>query len=113
MASIPEERRGALRIGFGVVVRVGPFPRASSIARLRDVSSSGAFFETVLPDRGNPLRVVLDIEQSTEAWRLELEAHLVRQEPDGVGVMWGELSSAIVAPLIGLLTSRHSRPHTV
>jgi hypothetical protein len=106
MASIQDERRGAPRIGFDVVLRVGPFPRAGSIARLRDVSSSGAFFETVLPDIGDPLRVVLDIEHSTDAWRIELAAHLVRQGPNGVGVMWGERSCVIVGPLIDLLTAR-------
>ena len=106
MAAIQEERRGATRIGFDVVARVGAFPRAGSIARLRDVSSSGAFFETILPDVGDPLRVVLEIEHRTDAWRIELAAHLVRQGPNGVGVMWGDLSSAIVGPLIDLLTAR-------
>jgi hypothetical protein len=73
----------------------------TSIARLRDVSASGAFLSTSLnaPYLGR-VHVQLTDLHNLRTSKHVLEAQVIRKAPDGIGIEWCDFCPASVAVLI-------------
>lgn len=105
------ERRSGQRVACGDKIRIGPYPNATKIAQLADVSSSGAFVRS-------PLRLrlfsmvrcrVLD-QHDGRLTVLDLVGYVVRAGDDGIGIEWDETSSArVIARLLPLRTSESTQ----
>jgi hypothetical protein len=83
------------------LARVGDERGAISVARLRDLSTSGAFLET--PPVFAPLSSVdvqLEVERRGRRVIASIPAHVVRITPDGIGVEWNEFNPPAVAQLL-------------
>jgi hypothetical protein len=80
-----------------------------NIARLRDVSVSGAFLET-----GAILRTFSSVDVQFRTHRggssRVLSAHVVRTTPDGVGVEWREFAPREVSRLMETYPDHVLRP---
>jgi hypothetical protein len=66
------------------------------LARVRDISISGAYFRCVVPDAG-VARVRVDFRQPRSP---ELVAYIVRRTPEGIGVEWGEFGCRAITRLL-------------
>jgi hypothetical protein len=76
----------------------------SANARLRDLSSSGAFIETNLqPPAGTPLTLAILREDGCPREQ-ELRAIVVRVVADGLAVEWCETPAGPVCPVLGCTT---------
>jgi hypothetical protein len=86
------------------LVRVSHCNRASSGGRIRDISSSGAFIETVLdlPLYARLALWVLGNESAAQA--VEISATVVRVDRDGFGVEWCETPNGEVCGVVGCTT---------
>ncbi len=95
------EHRWGWRVSMDELARVGDERGPISIARLRDLSTSGAFLETA--PLFAPLSFV-DVQFAIERrGRRSIEsvpAHVVRVTPEGIGVEWNEFNPPAVAQLL-------------
>ena len=93
------EHRWGWRLRVDLTVRVGDATGKMSIARLRDVSVSGAFLETAAMLRAH---TCVDVQFRTHLGSNSrpLPAHVVRTTPDGVAVEWSEFAPHEVARLM-------------
>lgn len=93
------EHRWGWRLRVDLTARVGDTSGLMNIARLRDVSVSGAFLETAAL-----LRVFTNVEVQFRTHRGSdspgLAAHVVRTTPDGVAVEWIEFAPREVSRLM-------------
>ena len=94
------EHRWGERIATNVTARVGATAGSFHIARLTDLSVSGAFLRLSLPvDELHPIFV----EPALNGQKLAgepLEAYVVRSTPEGVGIEWADFGSQTVLQLI-------------
>jgi hypothetical protein len=73
----------------------------TSVARLRDLSMSGAFIETALATRiGTPVCLAI-LREDGSAREQVLEATVVRHGAGGLGVEWCETPTGPVCPVLG------------
>ena len=70
-------------------------------ARVRDVSTSGAFLETALPLPLFSQIVVAVLSDDGAGHALEFSAAVVRHEPDGVGIEWCEPVAGSICRSLG------------
>jgi hypothetical protein len=70
-----------------------------AVARLRDVSVSGAFLETAAIVRANSC-VHVQFKTHLGSNSRELRAHVVRMTPEGIAVEWAEFAPREVARLM-------------
>ncbi|MEP7242446.1 MAG: PilZ domain-containing protein [Gammaproteobacteria bacterium] len=85
------------------VVRIGPFPDSSGLARVVDLSVSGAFVEIRLkPPLMSRIKVMFDVRRGRHLSRCQLSAHVVRSTFGGVGIEWDEASPATVNVLMSM-----------
>jgi hypothetical protein len=97
------EHRWGRRIPCSAPVRLLT-PTLSASARLRDLSSSGAFIETILqPPAGTPLTLAILREDGSRREQ-ELRAIVVRVVTDGLAVEWCETPAGPVCPVLGCTT---------
>jgi hypothetical protein len=93
------EHRWGWRLRVDLNARVGDASGLTNLARLRDVSVSGAFIETAAPV---PAFGAIDVQFRTHRgndsrW---LEAHVVRTTPEGVAVEWAEFAPREISRLM-------------
>jgi hypothetical protein len=94
------EHRCGQRKALDEVVRLSVSPNAVSVARLRNLSTSGAFVQTALhPPLLAPLEMTLDVRPGSVA-PTRLQAHVVRVTADGVGIEWDEFAPDAVCALL-------------
>lgn len=93
------EHRWGWRLRVDLTARVGDSAGFMSVARLRDVSVSGAFVETAAILRAFSS---VDVQFRTHHGNNSrvLSAHVVRTTPDGVGVEWREFAPNEVSRLM-------------
>jgi hypothetical protein len=102
-------------MAVNVTARVGERPASRHVARVVDVSISGAFLRIGLPvDDLHPVFIEFSTPGSRRA-RASIEAYVVRRGNDGVGVEWAELAPKPVMALIAALRPDASGapPHPV
>lgn len=96
------EHRWGIRHSLDVSVRLEGLPRPLAFARLRNVSSSGAYIET----RAAPAldsRVALELEcrlAGARDGRCRISAYVVRRDARGIGVEWCEFAPPPVLTLV-------------
>jgi hypothetical protein len=97
------EHRWGHRVPVGLEVRLVCRPLAIGTGRVRDVSVSGAFIETAL-------EVPLLAHVRVQASNFEAAAHVVRADPDGIGIgiEWCVLAPWCVSDLQKLAMPAHS-----
>ncbi len=66
------------------------------LARIRDISISGAYLRCVVPESG-VVRVRVDFRQPRST---ELVAYIVRRTPEGIGIEWGEFGCRAITRLL-------------
>jgi len=102
------EHRWGGRKPMGTRVRLVSWPGAIGAGTLRDVSLSGAFVETNL---SLPLlaRVAVDAQFDRRAGResQEIQACVIRQEADGLGLEWCEFAPQAVCEWVRGAPVRH------
>ena len=83
------------------VVRISHGKHASGEGRIRDISSSGAFIQTLLdvPVYARVALWVLGNESATHA--VEISATVVRRDRDGFGVEWCDTPNGEVCGVVG------------
>ena len=93
------EHRWGWRLRVDLTARVGDATGQMNIARLRDVSVSGAFLETAAVLRAH---TCVDVQFRTHRGSISrpLSAHVVRSTPEGVAVEWSEFAPREVARLM-------------
>jgi len=93
------EHRWGWRLRVDLTARVGDATGMTKIARLRDVSVSGAFLETAATIRAH---TCVDVQFRTHRGTQSraLSAHVVRTTPEGVAVEWVEFAPQEVARLM-------------
>ena len=97
------EHRWGRRIPVNEVVRIGPFPDSSGLARVVDLSVSGAFVEIRLkPPLMSRIKVMFDVRRGRHTGKCQLSAHVVRSTASGVGIEWDEASPAPVNVLMSM-----------
>ncbi|HLJ39420.1 MAG TPA: PilZ domain-containing protein [Steroidobacteraceae bacterium] len=67
------------------------------LARLRNMSSSGAYLQCAVPS-ANVARIHVDFRDGADSVRLA--AHIVRRTSDGIGVEWGEFAPRSVMRML-------------
>jgi hypothetical protein len=93
-----------------ITARVGKKPASRHVARVVDVSISGAFLRIGLPiDDLHPVCIELPVAGQKRS-RASVEAYVVRRGDDGVGVEWSELAPAPVMALIASLRPGAAAP---
>lgn len=93
------EHRFGRRVPCGTPVAISAGADLVGVGRLRDVSLSGAFVETVV---NLPLFARVAIEKQCEGGRgIELRASVVRKDTDGVGIEWCETPSRSICLTLG------------
>jgi PilZ domain-containing protein len=93
------EHRWGWRLRVDLTARVGDATGLMNIARLRDVSVSGAFLETAAILRAFS-SVDVQFRTHTGSNSRLLSAQVVRTTPDGVGIEWREFAPHEVARLM-------------
>jgi len=99
------EHRWGWRLRVDLTARVGDSAGLNSIARLRDVSVSGAFLETTAIVRANSC-VFVQFKTHRGSNSRELPAHVVRTTPEGIAVEWSEFAPHEVARLMETYPAR-------
>ncbi len=105
------EHRWGWRLRVDLTARVGDAAGEMSIARLRDVSVSGAFLETAVRV---PAFSCVDVQFRTcrGGNSRALSAHVVRSTSEGIAVEWDEFAPADVARLMETYPA-HARPEPI
>jgi hypothetical protein len=73
----------------------------TGVARLRDLSMSGAFIETALATRIGASLTLAISRQDGSAREQVLKATVVRHDAGGLGVEWCETPTGPVCPVLG------------
>jgi hypothetical protein len=95
------EHRWGERFRCKALVHLSTGTGTSSTGRVRDISSSGAFFETAVEFPVNaPLDLVmLGNESATHA--VNMTATVVRVDRDGIGVEWCNTPACLICSVVG------------
>lgn len=97
------EHRWGQRMPVNVTARVGERPASRHVARVVDVSISGAFLRIGLPvDDLHPVHIEIPT-CGRKRSRALIEAYVVRRGEDGVGVEWAEFAPEPVMALLSTL----------
>lgn len=97
------EHRWGRRIQVNEPVRIGIYPDSAGIAKMLDLSVSGAFIATALdPPLLSRLEVIFDVRRGRHASHGQLDAHVVRVTPAGVGIEWADVSPVFVTQLMSM-----------
>lgn len=67
------------------------------LARLRNMSSSGAYLQCAVPS-ASVVRIHVDFRDGSDSVRLA--AHIVRRTADGIGIEWGEFAPRSVMRML-------------
>jgi hypothetical protein len=95
------EHRWGWRVSMDELARVGDERGPISIARLRNLSTSGAFLETApLFPPLSFIDVQFAVERRGRRIIASVPAHVVRVTPEGIGVEWNEFNPPAVAQLL-------------
>lgn len=101
------EHRWGFRYPIDMSVRLERPPNFLALAKLRNVSSSGAYVETgAAPALDCRVLLELGCRQSPSEGRCRVPAHVVRRDERGIGVEWCEFAPRPVLSL--LATARHA-----
>jgi hypothetical protein len=95
------EHRWGQRKRCRASVRVSAGAGVSGDARMRDVSTSGAFLETTLPLPLFSQLAIAVLGDDGSAHSYEFTAAVVRTEPGGVGIEWCEPVAGSICRLLG------------
>ena len=97
------EHRWGRRIEVNESVRLRALPEAFGVARLVDLSVSGAFVATNLRlPLFSRVRVSFDVRRGPHVSKGQFTAHVVRTAADGVGIEWDEVPPATVSALMSM-----------
>ena len=98
------EHRWGQRMRCQARVRLSAGARISGTGRVRDVSSSGAFIETVLhlPMHARVMLMVQGSEPQIHA--VEIAASVARVGRDGIGVEWCDTPAGSICAVLGCTT---------
>ena len=110
------EHRWGQRMAVDFTARIGAEPTLRHLARVVDVSISGAFLRIGLPvDDLHPVHIEIPLPGKRRARRV-VEAYVVRRGEDGVGVEWAELAPepvmAVLAAFRPTVVSEKPEPLT-
>jgi hypothetical protein len=106
------EHRWGNRLPCRARVRICTGAGIGGAGRMRDISSSGAFIETPLAlTECTPVTLFIRGNESAER-EVEVNATVVRREPDGVGIEWCETPTGSVCSMAGCATSCGSKNRT-
>lgn len=95
------EHRWGLRHLLDMSVRLEGLSNLLEFARLRNVSSSGAYIETgAAPALDSRILLELGCRQSPGGGRCRLPAYVVRRDERGIGIEWCEFAPRPVLTLI-------------
>ena len=106
------EHRWGARLPCHLNVTVTAHDRDAGIGRLRNVSMTGAFLETLI-DLPLFARVMLAIipDEAHAQFQTEMTALVARIARDGVGIEWCEPAAGSICTLLGC-TTRCGAPHS-
>ena len=94
------EHRWGQRMAVDFTARVGAEPASRHLARVVDVSISGAFLRIGLPvDDLHAVHIEIPLPGKRRARRV-VEAYVVRRAEDGVGVEWADLAPEPVMAML-------------
>lgn len=95
------EHRWGFRYLLDMSVRLEGLPKLLALARLRDVSSSGAYIETsAAPALDSRVLLELGCRTDPSGGRCHVPAYVVRRDERGIGVEWCEFAPQPVLTLI-------------
>lgn len=96
------EHRWGQRVNAHVTARVEEASGSAHLARIVDLSISGAFLRIVLPV--STLRpIYVELPAPSQKRGPVVEAHVVRRTEDGVGIEWADLGALPVLQLLAIL----------
>lgn len=99
------EHRWGARVRTNVTARVDASSHSFHLARLTDLSISGAFLRIGLPvDELHPIHVELAPSGSQKRSGVAIEAYVVRRTDEGVGIEWAEFGPIPVLQLLASLS---------
>lgn len=103
------EHRWGQRMPCGARVRIAAAAGVQGAGRVRDISSSGAFIETMLRIATHS-RIALTVTGNASARRpVDIEAIVVRADEDGVGVEWCDTPSMAICNVVGCASRCNAR----
>lgn len=95
------EHRWGIRHPLELSVRLEGLPNLLTFARLRNVSSSGAYIETrAAPALDSRIWVELGLRSGSGEGRRRILAYVVRRDERGIGLEWSEFAPRAVLALM-------------
>ncbi|MGH8295491.1 MAG: PilZ domain-containing protein [Steroidobacteraceae bacterium] len=105
------EHRWGFRYLLDMSVRLERLPNLVALARLRNLSSSGAYIETgAAPAVASRVLLELGCRADPGGGRCRIPAYVVRRDERGIGVEWCEFASRPVLTLIATGWQAHALP---
>lgn len=105
------EHRWGQRVTTGITALVSEVSGSSHLARVTDLSVSGAFLRISLPvDALNSIAIEL-LSPNQKRSGLAIEAYVARRTENGVGIEWKELGPPLVRQLL-IALQREAAPAT-